>query len=107
MGSEQKNAFLAISLSALILFGWQFYFAPKKPANAPTEALVSTPIKVAGKTDSTSVGGPIEPTAAVASTFLLIEAKFLFLLTTIYPLMTSKILRQLSSLKILLVQRNH
>jgi YidC/Oxa1 family membrane protein insertase len=71
MGSEQKNAFLAISLSALILFGWQFYFAPKKPANAPTEAPVSTPIQVAGKTDSTSVGGPIEPTATVGSTFSL------------------------------------
>jgi predicted MFS family arabinose efflux permease len=37
MGSEQKNAFMAIVLSGLILFAWQFYFAPQKKENAPIE----------------------------------------------------------------------
>ena len=27
MGKDQKNAFLAVILSALVLFGWQTYFA--------------------------------------------------------------------------------
>ena len=31
MGSEQKRAFLAVVLSALVLFSWQFFFAPKMP----------------------------------------------------------------------------
>lgn len=69
MGSEQKNAFLAISLSALILFGWQFYFAPKKPATAPIEAPISTPAERAGKADTTPASGPIEPVAVTAETF--------------------------------------
>ena len=29
MGSEQKRAFLAVILSGIVLFAWQFYFAPK------------------------------------------------------------------------------
>jgi YidC/Oxa1 family membrane protein insertase len=32
MGSEQRNALIAIVLSGLILFGWQTYFAPQKSA---------------------------------------------------------------------------
>lgn len=30
MDSDQKRAFLAVALSAVVLFGWQFYFAPKE-----------------------------------------------------------------------------
>lgn len=71
MGSEQKNAFLAISLSALILFGWQFYFAPKKPETAPIEAPITTPAERAGKGDTTPAAGPIEPTTVTSSTYTL------------------------------------
>src|SRR5690606_36226119 len=34
MGSDQKRAILAVVLSGLILFGWQYFFAPKTvPSN--------------------------------------------------------------------------
>jgi YidC/Oxa1 family membrane protein insertase len=65
MVSDQKNAFLAISLSALILFGWQYFFAPKfQPA--PVEAKVTaTTESVANKdavlTTASPSTGPIEP----------------------------------------------
>ena len=71
MGSEQKNAFLAISLSALILFGWQYYFAPKAPANAPIEAPITTASERAGKPDNTPAAGPIEPMVVAASNYTL------------------------------------
>ena len=72
MGSEQKNAFLAISLSALILFGWQYYFAPKKLETAPIEATPSTIVQNnSPEASSPSAGGPIEPVAAVASNYTL------------------------------------
>lgn len=71
MGSEQKNAFLAISLSALILFGWQYFFAQKKPAVAPIEAPLTTLAERAGKADLTPGSGPIEPIIATASNFTL------------------------------------
>jgi YidC/Oxa1 family membrane protein insertase len=32
MNSDQKRAFLAITLSGAILFGWQYFFAPKQTA---------------------------------------------------------------------------
>ncbi|MCT4642456.1 MAG: membrane protein insertase YidC [Bacteriovoracaceae bacterium] len=31
MGSDQKRALLAVVLSGVILFGWQYFFAPKNP----------------------------------------------------------------------------
>jgi YidC/Oxa1 family membrane protein insertase len=72
MGSEQKNAFLAISLSALILFGWQYYFAPKKLETAPIEATTtSVSQNTAPQAASPSVGGPIEPVSLVASNYTL------------------------------------
>jgi YidC/Oxa1 family membrane protein insertase len=71
MGSEQKNAFLAISLSAVILFGWQYYFAPKKSADAPIEAPITTKAENEGKANTTPAAGPIEPVVATASNFTL------------------------------------
>ncbi len=67
MDSEQKNAFLAISLSAVILFGWQYWFAPKKQESAPIEAPVTTPAERAGKADTTPGAGPIEPAVQVSA----------------------------------------
>lgn len=71
MGSEQKNAFLAISLSAAILFGWQYFFAPKKVETAPIEAPIATEAERAGKSDNKPAAGPIEPTVVTASTYTL------------------------------------
>jgi YidC/Oxa1 family membrane protein insertase len=42
MGSEQRNAMVAIVLSGVILFGWQYYFAPPKQAPAAVETTVKT-----------------------------------------------------------------
>lgn len=64
MGSEQRNALIAVVLSGLILFGWQYYFAPPKaPVAAPTET-VQTPVNTGNQTVSTAetkTDGPIEP----------------------------------------------
>lgn len=41
MGSEQRNALLAVVLSGAILFGWQYYFSPPKQAAAPVGPTVT------------------------------------------------------------------
>ena len=73
MGSEQKNAFLAIGLSALILFGWQYFFAPQKPAVAPApiEAAQTTKTTEVATASTTQASGPIEPAPAVLEDFTL------------------------------------
>jgi YidC/Oxa1 family membrane protein insertase len=66
MGSEQRNALLAVVLSGLILFGWQYYFVPKKAA-APVEPVTtSTTAPTPGnntlsQSKTTVENGPIEP----------------------------------------------
>lgn len=67
MGSEQRNALLAVLLSGLILFGWQYFFVPKKTDAPVGPAPVSTtaPTQAAG---TIAQGGPIEP-AVPAETF--------------------------------------
>ncbi len=62
MGSEQKNAFLAVVLSGLILFVWQFYFAPKNPELKPGPIEpVSQTVQVS---KSSEQPGPIEPVSS-------------------------------------------
>src|SRR5665647_652840 len=63
MGSEQRNALLAVVLSGAILFGWQFWFAQKQPANAPIEPAFSEKVETEAKRSTTEapVAGPIEP----------------------------------------------
>ncbi|MES2528366.1 MAG: membrane protein insertase YidC [Bdellovibrionota bacterium] len=70
MGSEQRNALLAVVLSGLILFGWQYYFVPKK-APAPVEPVTTSVTAPTTATNTTiAQGGPIEPSSApVAETF--------------------------------------
>jgi YidC/Oxa1 family membrane protein insertase len=74
MGSEQRNALLAVVLSAGILFGWQYYFAPKKPAG-PIEPTMTTQTERAGKPDLEPAAGPIEPVQAIAEDFTLSRGK--------------------------------
>lgn len=59
MDSSQKNALFAVVLSGLILFGWQYYFAPKVAPGAPsaTPAAQTTVNEVA----QVAASGPIEP----------------------------------------------
>ena len=71
MVSEQKNAFLAISLSALILFGWQYFFVPKNPVSAPIEAPMAKTTENATKNEMVQPTGPIEPTSSTSQTFTL------------------------------------
>lgn len=68
MGSEQRNAFLAVVLSGLILFGWQYYFAPPKTAPVGPTTKTDQPATVTDATVASPIGdnsqqpaGPIEP----------------------------------------------
>jgi YidC/Oxa1 family membrane protein insertase len=67
MGSEQRNALIAIVLSGLILFGWQTYFAPKKITEfAPVGPETVKSETISQNSSSTSLGtsapnAPIEP----------------------------------------------
>lgn len=64
MGSEQRNALMAVVLSGAILFGWQYFFAPpKKAENAPIEPTAKTQPVESTTTSSTTSAGPIEPVA--------------------------------------------
>lgn len=66
MGSEQRNALIAVVLSGLILFGWQTYFAPQKSAeHAPVGPEMVKTEQPAQKDGSIAPQtAPIEPTAA-------------------------------------------
>ncbi len=52
MGEDQKRTFLAIGLSALILFGWNYFF-PNQKTSTPTaiESMQGKPIKAENKID--------------------------------------------------------
>jgi YidC/Oxa1 family membrane protein insertase len=69
MGSEQRNALLAVILSGLILFGWQSYFAPQKTAEvAPVGPTTEAQAPVVATTPAvTNTPAPIEP--AVSEVF--------------------------------------
>jgi YidC/Oxa1 family membrane protein insertase len=65
MSSDQKNALFAILLSGLILFGWQFYFAPPtvitttpSDTSSPAQPVPESNLQV-----SPIESGPIEPVA--------------------------------------------
>jgi YidC/Oxa1 family membrane protein insertase len=63
MGSEQRNALIAVVLSGLILFGWQYYFAaPKAPTAAPVGP---TATEVSSSTPSQATGTPVPAAAPI------------------------------------------
>lgn len=64
MGSEQRNALLAVVLSGAILFGWQYYFSPPKQADAPVGPTVTKTESTTPATPGTSVPGSIGPNTA-------------------------------------------
>jgi YidC/Oxa1 family membrane protein insertase len=60
--TDQKRAFIAVLLSGLVLFGWQYYFAPKTPVAATTTAATApgTPVDLTAKpaaSDATLASG--------------------------------------------------
>ena len=59
--SDQKRAFLAVILSGLILFGWQFYFAPK-PTSGDAKSS-STSNEVAPVNNNSTVVSSLNPAA--------------------------------------------
>lgn len=64
MGSEQRNVLLAVLLSGLILFGWQYYFSPKVQPTAPIEPVAQTqPVNQASVSEAAPTPAPIEPVA--------------------------------------------
>jgi YidC/Oxa1 family membrane protein insertase len=73
MGSEQRNALIAVVLSGLILFGWQYYFAPPThkadivPIGPETKVASGTVTPVNPSVAPTQTNGPIEP--ATVETF--------------------------------------
>lgn len=72
MGSEQRNALIAVVLSGLILFGWQYYFAPPTPpANAPIEPVAVQTAPTESKVSGSPTTGPIEP--AVSETYRIVN----------------------------------
>ena len=53
--TDQKRAFVAVLLSGLVLFGWQYYFAPKTPvATTAPVTTTSTATDVAAQPATTS-----------------------------------------------------
>jgi YidC/Oxa1 family membrane protein insertase len=65
MGSEQRNALIAVVLSGLILFGWQYYFAPQKSAEfapvGPEIVKTDKPVQADGSIAPGPQAAPIEP----------------------------------------------
>ncbi len=72
MASEQKRLFLTLSLSALVLFGWQYFFAPKSQFDkgnfSNTEASAPKGEVKPSATPSAQVADTASPTAASSST---------------------------------------
>lgn len=64
MGSEQRNALVAMVLSGLILFGWQYYFSPQKTVVAPVGPIKTDQAsQQVTSIPDTKVSAPIEPVA--------------------------------------------
>ena len=55
--SDQKRAFFAVLLSGVVLFGWQYYFAPKTPV-ATTAPVTTSPAVTETSTK------PVDPATA-------------------------------------------
>jgi YidC/Oxa1 family membrane protein insertase len=68
--SDQKNILIAIVMSAVILIGWEMFFAPKpapKPQQPPTAAAPNTPPGTSADTPSAGTDPGTAPIAAPAS----------------------------------------
>ncbi len=64
--SDQKRTFLAIILSAIVIFAWQFYFAPKQLASDSSETIVTSAPVVSEKFSNNATIGAL-PTTTVST----------------------------------------
>ena len=70
MGSDQRNAFLAVILSGIILFTWQYFYTPEKVAPIEPTTTVSTTTPAGTETKKLETptfkegNAPIEPVVA-------------------------------------------
>lgn len=72
MSSDNKRALLAVVISGLILFLWQYFFAPKNTTSAtlPTQAVTTAPVTAVATpvTATSTTQGEVKPVAAPAPT---------------------------------------
>ena len=86
--TDQKRAFIAVLLSGLVLFGWQYYFAPKTPlvSTVPTTTAPQTAVDLTAKppaSDATLNAGTasvetLDSTPATAQAYTLKKDQFEF-----------------------------
>ncbi len=69
LNSDQKRAFVAVLLSGIVLFGWQYFFAPKNTENTlkSTVKQEATAAKAEEKTSSTATPATLSATGATAA----------------------------------------
>ena len=66
MGSDQRNAILAVVLSGIILFTWQYLYQPQQaaPIEPATQTTVTTQTQNTASAKLEEASGPIEPVVA-------------------------------------------
>ena len=74
MGTDQRRAILAVVVSGIILFGWQYFFAPPVN-NAPVTKTVSTSTEATDNLESTkdnsiSSSNSVKPVVSIDNTTL-------------------------------------
>ncbi len=73
MGSEQRNALIAVVLSGLILFGWQHFFSPPKPTETAPIGPVKTERIAQPSSETGSVVNQAAPTEQLKNELFTIE----------------------------------
>ena len=83
--TDQKRAFIAVLLSGLVLFGWQYYFAPKTPltTTAPVTTAPKTAVDLTAKPAASeatlNAGEPVAETVpTTVQAYTLSKDKFEF-----------------------------
>ena len=88
MGSDQKRAIFAVVLSGLILFGWQYFFAPE--VSTITDSTSSSEqvgkVESSGTSTQTSLNEAPKVEEREIETFTLAMKKPHLLLITLFPL---------------------
>ncbi len=74
MGTEQKRAVLAVVISGVILFGWQYFFAPKTENLPMNKESITTQIEEK-KESNIAVDKPIEVNSDISADSAPIEAQ--------------------------------
>ncbi len=73
MDSEQKRAFIAVALSGLILFGWQYFYGNKNSGPVETKIPIEVQTQTQERVSPQTISAEQEKTASVAVPVLPIE----------------------------------